>query len=144
MDGNVLPSKLLSRLSNAAGLIRSHNFIQVYSHYDADGLSSAGIIANVLLRENKEFRVRTFTSLDEEAMQEIRECKYDCILLTDLGASYIPELEALGKDVIVLDHHTIQSDSRIQHQDALEDRQGQFRKHWCRTQQRRYEGGRSR
>ena len=111
MDGNVLPSKLLSRLSNAAGLIRSHNFIQVYSHYDADGLSAAGIIANVLLRENKQFRIRTFTSLEEEAMQEVRECKYDCILMTDLGASYIRELEALGKDVIVLDHHTVHDDS---------------------------------
>lgn len=111
MDGNVLPSKLLSRLSNAAGLIRSHNFIQVYSHYDADGLSAAGIVANVLLRENKQFRIRTFTSLEEEAMQEVRECKYDCILMTDLGASYISELEALGKDVIVLDHHTVQKDS---------------------------------
>ena len=111
MDGNVLPSKLLSRLSNAAGLIRSHNFIQVYSHYDADGLSAAGIVANVLLRENKEFSIRTFTSLEEEAMKEVRECKYDCILMTDLGASYIAELEALGKDVIVLDHHTVQKDS---------------------------------
>ena len=111
MDGNVLPSKLLSRLSKAADLIRSHNFIQVYSHYDADGLSAAGIVANVLLRENKQFRIRTFTSLEEEAMQEVRECKYDCILMTDLGASYISELEALGKDVIVLDHHTVQKDS---------------------------------
>ena len=111
MDGNVLPSKLLSRLSKAAGLIRSHNFIQVYSHYDADGLSAAGIVANVLLRENKEFRITTFTTLDEESMQEIRECEYDCILLTDLGASYIEELEKLGKDVIVLDHHTVQYDS---------------------------------
>ena len=111
MDGNVLPSKLLSRLSKAADLIRSHNFIQVYSHYDADGLSAAGIIANVLLRENKQFRIRTFTSLEEEAMQEVRECKSDCILMTDLGASYISELEALGKDVIVLDHHTVQKDS---------------------------------
>ena len=111
MDGNVLPSKLLSRLSNAAGLIRSHNFIQVYSHYDADGLSAAGIVANVLLRAGKEFRVTTFITLDEESMAEIRNCDYDCILLTDLGASYIPELEALGKDVIVLDHHTVQADS---------------------------------
>ena len=111
MDGNVLPSKLFSRLSTAAEVVRSHNFIQVFSHYDADGLSAASIIANVLLRAGKEFRVTTFTTLDEDSMQEIRECKYDCILLTDLGASYIQELEALGKDVIVLDHHTIQKDS---------------------------------
>ena len=111
MDGNVLPSKLFSRLSTAAEIVRSHNFIQVFSHYDADGLSAASIIANVLLRAGKEFKVTTFTTLDEDSMQEIRECKYDCILLTDLGASYIQELEALGKDVIVLDHHTIQKDS---------------------------------
>ena len=111
MDGNVLPSKLLTRLSKAADIVRSHNFIQVYSHYDADGLSAAGIIGNILLRADKEFRITTFTTLDENSMQEIRECDKECILMTDLGASYIPELEALGKDVIVLDHHTVQKDS---------------------------------
>jgi len=111
MDGNVLPSKLLNRLSKAADIVRSHDFVQVFSHYDADGLSAAGIIANVLLREGKEFRVTTFTTLDEESMQEIRDCEYDCMIITDLGASYIPEIEALNKDVVVLDHHTVQSDS---------------------------------
>ena len=111
MDGNVLPSKLLSRLSNAAGLIRSHDFIQVYSHYDADGLSAAGIIANVLTRAGKEFQITTFTSLEEDSMRTVRECAHGCILMTDLGASYIGELEELGKDVIVLDHHTLQGDS---------------------------------
>lgn len=111
MDGNVLPSKLLSGLSNAAGLIRSHDFIQVYSHYDADGLSAASIIANTLKRADKEFRITTFTTLDEENMQIIRECDSDCILITDLGASYIKELEDLGKDVIVLDHHTVRDKS---------------------------------
>ena len=111
MDGNVLPSKLLNRLSKAADLVRSHDFVQVFSHYDADGLSAAGIIANVLLREGKEFRVTTFTTLDEESMQEIRDCEYDCMIITDLGASYIPEIEALNKDIVVLDHHTVQSDS---------------------------------
>lgn len=111
MDGNVLPSKLLNRLSNAAGLVRSHDFIQVYTHYDADGLASAGIIANVLTRANKEFRITTFMTLDEENMQIIRDCEYDCILIADLGASYISELEGLNKDVIVLDHHTVHEDS---------------------------------
>ncbi len=111
MDGNVLPSKLLSRLSKAADTVRSHNFIQVYSHYDADGLSAAGIIANILLRAGKEFRVTTFTSLEEDSMNEVRNCEYDCIIMTDLGASYIQELESLGKDVVVLDHHTVQYDS---------------------------------
>lgn len=111
MDGNVLPFKLLSRLSNAVGLVRSHDFIQVYTHFDADGLASAGLLANILTRANKEFRITTFMTLDEESMKVIKECDSNCILLADLGASYIKELEELNKDVIVLDHHTVHDDS---------------------------------
>ncbi len=111
MDGNVLPSKLLSRLSSAVEIIRRHDFIQVYSHNDADGLASAGIIANALAREGKEFRITIFKILSEETMQTVRSCNSDCILISDLGASYIKELEALGKDVVVLDHHTVIDDS---------------------------------
>ncbi len=111
MDGDVLPSKLLSRLSKAADLVRSHDNVHVFTHYDADGLSSAGILANTLYRAGKEFVVTTFTSLDEENMREIADCGAECIIIADLGASYIKELEALGKDVVVLDHHTMRDDS---------------------------------
>ena len=111
MDGDVLPSKLLSRLSKAADLVRSHDNVHVFTHYDADGLSSAGILANTLYRADKEFVITTFTTLDEESMQSIRECECDCIIIADLGASYIKEIEALGKDVVVLDHHTLRDDS---------------------------------
>ena len=111
MDGDVLPSKLLSRLSKAADLVRSHDNVHVFTHYDADGLSSAGILANTLYRADKEFVITTFTTLDEESMQSIRECECDCIIIADLGASYIKEIESLGKDVVVLDHHTLRDDS---------------------------------
>ena len=45
MDDFVLPSKLLKDLSHAAETIRGHEFIQVFSHYDADGVSAAAIVA---------------------------------------------------------------------------------------------------
>ena len=77
MDGDVLPSKLLSRLSKAADLVRSHDNVHVFTHYDADGLSSAGILANTLYRADKEFVITTFTTLDEESMQTIREILKD-------------------------------------------------------------------
>lgn len=108
---SVLPFKLDSRLSRAVDIVRSHDFIQIYSHYDADGLSAASVVAKVLARAGKEFRVTIFTSLEEESMQVIKECIYDCILITDLGASYIKELEKLDKNVIVFDHHTMHEDS---------------------------------
>ena len=45
-----VPSKLLSTLSQAADIVRGHNFIQVFSHYDADGVSAAAIIAKTTTR----------------------------------------------------------------------------------------------
>ncbi len=106
MDRSV-PNKLLDELSNAADIVRGHNFIHIFSHYDADGLSSAAIIAKTLIREDKEFCITLLTSLDDTTFKEIQNSNADCIIITDLGASYIKELDELGSDVIVLDHHTV-------------------------------------
>jgi RecJ-like exonuclease len=111
MDDNVLPSKLFNRLSSAAKIVRDHNFIQVFSHHDADGISAAGIIAKTLARANKEYTVTLFTTMNDEYFDIVKECKANCILMTDLGASYIKRLEGLDKDVIVLDHHNSPDDS---------------------------------
>ena len=108
MDDTVLPSKLLTTLSHAADIVRGHDFIQVYSHYDADGITSASIIAKTLLRAGKEFRVTLFTSLNDPNMELIKNTPSECIIITDLGASYIDKLDALTCDVVVLDHHTIE------------------------------------
>lgn len=107
-----VPSKLLTELSHAADLVRGHDFIQVYSHYDADGVSAASIVAKTLLREGKEFRATLFTSLNDYNMDIIRSTRADCIIITDLGASYIDQLDAMKQDVIVLDHHTIISEAK--------------------------------
>lgn len=109
MDDYVLPSKLLLDLSKAADIVRSHDYIHVFSHYDADGISAAAILAHVLLREGKEFKVTLFPTLADSQMEVVRQSNAKCILLSDLGASYISELERLDADVIVLDHHTIGS-----------------------------------
>lgn len=108
MDDNVLPSKLLTTLSKAVDIVNSHDYIQVYSHYDADGITSASIIARTLLRAGKEFRVTLFTSLNDPNMEIIKNTPADCIIISDLGASYIEQLDAMDTDIIVLDHHTVE------------------------------------
>ncbi len=105
MDDTVLPPKLLKDLSHAADIVRGHEFIQIFSHYDADGISAAAIIAKALMRAGKEFDVRLFTTLNDRSMEVIRGCGSKCIILSDLGASYVEELDAMSCDVVVLDHH---------------------------------------
>lgn len=107
MDEIVLPSKLLTHLTQAADIVRDHDFIQIFSHYDADGISAAAITAKTLFRAGKEFRVTLFTTLNNENMDIIRNTPAECMIITDLGSSYIRELDAIGKDIIVLDHHTV-------------------------------------
>ena len=107
-----LPPKLLNTLSKAADVVRGHRFFQVYSHYDADGVSSAAIIAKTLIRAGKEFRVTLFTTLNDNNMKTIRATKADCIIISDLGASYIDQLDEMDTPVIVLDHHTVISEAK--------------------------------
>lgn len=112
MDSTVLPPKLLSRLSAATDVVRSHDFIQIFSHHDSDGISSAGILANTLMRENKEFQITILPMLTEETFEQIKNCQAKCIIISDMGATFIDRLEKIeGKDIIVLDHHTVRSDS---------------------------------
>ncbi len=106
-----LPSKLLSILSKAADTVRGHNSIQVYSHYDADGISAAAIIGKALHRAGKEYRITIFPTLTDEFMHIVESTPSECIIITDLGASYIGRLERIGCDVVVLDHHTLRETS---------------------------------
>lgn len=109
---DMVPSKLLSTLSQAADIVRGHEFVQVYSHYDADGVSSAAILAKTLMRAGKEFRVTLFTTLNDYNMEVIRNSKADCVIVSDLGASYIDQLDQMEQEVVVLDHHTIISEAK--------------------------------
>ena len=97
MDENVLPSKLLTILHNAAECIRGHDFIHVFSHNDADGVSAAGILACMLQRLGKEFQVTIVPILSDNVFADMQESLGDCILMSDIGASYIARLEDLDR-----------------------------------------------
>lgn len=93
-------------------MARSHDFIQIFSHHDSDGLSSAGILANALARENKEFQVTILPIMNEENVEKVRNCDAECVIVSDLGAYYVQEFEKIeGKDIICLDHHTLNGDA---------------------------------
>lgn len=112
MDISVLPSKLLTDLNLAADLIRGHDYIHIYSHFDTDGLTAASIVAKALYREGKQFTVTVFPTLTESQMQIIEGTPSECVLVTDLGASYISRFDAMTCDIVVLDHHTIKDQAK--------------------------------
>ena len=100
-----LPSKLLSHLSIAAEHVRSHDFIHIFSHHDADGVAAGSVLACMLQRLDIEYQVTFVPVMNDEVLSMMRDSSSECILMSDIGASYVDQLEGLEKDVIVLDHH---------------------------------------
>ena len=102
---------MLSAISNVAKqfLEKTENRpIQIISHHDTDGITSASIITKALQRLNKEFSLRIVKQLDSEVFKEIPEDKV--ILFLDLASNSFHYIKELKNQVFILDHHEITSD----------------------------------
>lgn len=76
--------------------LRSLEYVEIYSHYDADGIASAAIIAVALQRADIAFRLRILPQIAEADVENP-----EISLLCDLGAS----LSGLPETTMIIDHH---------------------------------------
>src|SRR3989344_4540759 len=81
--------------------------LRVISHLDCDGLTSAGIIINVLKRENKKFVLSIVKQLNEKIIEELSLENYNTIIFADLGSGYIDLIKKYLRNrfVFIFDHH---------------------------------------
>ncbi len=101
---------LLHDAQIAAKILNEYNKetpIRVISHLDADGLSSAGLIGQALLRHGSPFKIRIEKSLDETIVKELSFEKSHLTIFADMGSAYKDLLNKfLNKtQLIILDHH---------------------------------------
>jgi len=89
--------------------VNDDGVVHVFSHFDTDGLSAAGIIGKALSRLDAKFRIRITQWVDDKIMAEILSEKPQLIVFTDLGSGYIDVLnEKLSSlKIVVLDHHQV-------------------------------------
>ncbi|MDW5563887.1 MAG: DHH family phosphoesterase [Methanomassiliicoccus sp.] len=105
-----MPDKLLSRISIAKAELERASEVRLVSHYDADGISSAGVMCNALIRAGKRFHATMTKSLTDKLIAEASPgC--ETMVFSDMGSSHLETLEGLNCKVIVLDHHSPQKDS---------------------------------
>jgi len=81
--------------------------VRVVSHLDADGLTSASIMLQVLKREKKKFVLSIFKQLNENVLKELSLENYEVIIFTDLGSGYIKLINKYlnSKKIFIFDHH---------------------------------------
>lgn len=98
--------------------IENDEVIRIISHHDADGISSAAIIANALAEENVQFHTTIIPRLKADMVNELRHENYKLFIFSDMGSAFIKEFNTYKSDVIVADHHQVsdtEAESNVVH-----------------------------
>ena len=122
-----IPRSLQERMESAlVSLIdysKSRKPALVVSHYDADGLTAAAILMNILKQLGIPFHVKILTQLDENRASLILKNyhNYHFVVFLDMGSSELPVIRsyAKGKTVLIIDHHK-PSKSKVTDEEIIE------------------------
>ncbi|MFQ5979462.1 MAG: DHHA1 domain-containing protein [Candidatus Heimdallarchaeota archaeon] len=80
---------------------------EIISHHDADGLSAAGVLGNMLADLERPFRIRIVKQLDDTAIDYLEGSK-NLVIFSDLASSKVDALnERLPGPLVILDHHEV-------------------------------------
>ncbi|RLE55543.1 MAG: hypothetical protein DRJ30_03575 [Candidatus Methanomethylicota archaeon] len=110
-SNNSYPLNFRERVKEAAELIskwaEEDLNVSIFTHLDADGLSSGGIIARVLERLNVSFRIRVLKQLTDNALKSFSSNIGDAVIFVDFGSGQknliVDHLSSIK--CLILDHH---------------------------------------
>ena len=105
-----MTDNLTSLCKKAAEII--HSFpkdtrIRVISHYDADGISAAGIICKALYRERFNFHATLMRNPFDKGLERVSKEDNKLIIFCDMGSGQIETIEKIDCKTIIIDHHQI-------------------------------------
>lgn len=97
----------IEKVAKSVKPIISQKKVKVFCQFDCDGISSASIIAKMLLRAGINFELRILKQLTSDTVKELESTENDFLILADFGSGQLPLLkEILDKThILVLDHH---------------------------------------
>ncbi|MEA1985315.1 MAG: DHH family phosphoesterase [Euryarchaeota archaeon] len=107
----MIPLNEIQELTNiaeqVAQTIVSYSHVRVISHNDADGLTSAAIICQTLLREDIPYHVTITSRLDEDVIETVNKSTSDSdlVVFCDMGSGQPDLIGKVKQDVVVIDHH---------------------------------------
>lgn len=79
--------------------------IQVISHFDTDGITSAAIFGRLLQKIDRKFGFTIVKGLEKEFFETLPKTKV--LVFLDLASASLGELEKLENEIFIVDHHEI-------------------------------------
>ena len=70
--------------------------IRIVSHYDADGISAAGILCSALYREGYDFHATLMRNPFNKGLERLAKEKNEIIIFSDMGSAQIKTIEKMG------------------------------------------------
>ena len=74
--------------------------IRIISHYDADGISAAGILCTALYREGYDFHATCMRNPFNKGLERLAKEKNDLIIFSDMGSAQIERIEKVRNPFI--------------------------------------------
>jgi len=96
---------LIKKAKECANRIKEHSSALVVSHIDADGLTSAAIIAKALERAGIQYKINFVKQLDLQILNEIANQGHQLVIFTDLGSGMLESIKSLKINAVIADHH---------------------------------------
>jgi single-stranded-DNA-specific exonuclease len=88
--------------------IEDGNEVAIITHLDADGITSASILATALRRMGARYSIRAFSDMNASIIDKLKAEGRDFYAIIDLGAGWASHLKkALGDRWVIIDHHQI-------------------------------------
>jgi RecJ-like exonuclease len=103
-----MTENLTTTCNTAAQLVRSFppsTTIRVGSHYDADGISAAGILCTALHRAGYDFHATLMRNPYTKGFERLQKETNELIIFSDMGSGQMETLEQFTCPIIILDHH---------------------------------------
>ncbi|MGM0770890.1 MAG: DHHA1 domain-containing protein [Halobacteriota archaeon] len=99
--------KMVELAKQIAGTIEEYKHARVISHNDADGISSASIICQALLRKSIPYHLTIVGRLEHSVAEMVNETASDddIVIFCDMGSSQPDIIEKVERDIVVIDHH---------------------------------------
>lgn len=95
---------LLNEAKKCAEVLRRQSFVKIFSHIDADGLSTAAILCKTLQRCGIAYNIEFVKQLDEKTLDRIDE---DFVVFSEFGSGLIEQIQRCGFASIIIDHHGV-------------------------------------
>lgn len=98
--------KILNEAEKAKVWLKEASHVRVVSHYDADGIASASIMAKTLVRMGKEFHLSLVKQLSGRILDSLADNRSLFIFL-DMGSGQIEGIKKTlaNSKVVICDHH---------------------------------------